>query len=236
MIDLDDVSTWPDAVRSWVDEWAPRLHGTTEYTSDLAVPLEVEREFRALFAGAKLLGDHFTRLLDHEVDRIITEGLEPLTAELLAARIGDARANGAIDADVAATLLEKNLVATGNGAERTGKTCFVIGRGGLDSSVAGCNDQVEYWGGEAIYRSSAAMKQLVRGIGRPAIVSAQVDVARKDVRTFPTLFRLFIGARLATHPAYGEMHVRGGANAADIVGIYRPGEPEYDRFAGLPRS
>jgi hypothetical protein len=235
VIDLDDPATWPARVSNWIAPWVKMLAGTTEYTSDLAVPLEQEHEFRVLFAGDKLLGDHFTRLLDHEVGHVMREGLKPLTAGLLTSRIRDARAHGAIDADVAATLLAGNLLAVGHGAGRTDKACFVIGRRALGSSAAGCDDQLACWGGEAIYRSSAAIKELVRGIGRPAIVTARIDVSERDVLAFPALSRLFVGALLGTEDGYGEMHVAGGVSGPDVVGVYRPGDHEYDRYAGLPR-
>lgn len=236
MVDLDDPSTWPDPVRSWAELWARKLSDSAECTSDLAVPLELENEFRMLFADDKLLGDHFTRLVDHEVDRIGREGLQPLSPELVAMRIEAAAAHRAIDQNTAATLRERNLLATGNGAGRTNKVCFVIGRRALDQSAAGCDDQLACWGGEVVYRSSTEMKELVRGIGRPAIVAARIDVNAQGVLAFPAFSRLFVGALLGTEPAHGEAHVPGGVSGTDIVGVYRPGDREYDRYVGLPRD
>jgi hypothetical protein len=235
-VDLDDPSTWPDKVRSWVEPWAKMLHGTTEFTSDLAVPIELQSEFRSLFAGKMLLGDHFTRLLDHEVELVRQDGLKPLTPQLVATRIEAASAHGALRPDAAAALLERNLLATGNGAGRMNKVCVVIGRRALKQSAAACDDQLACWGGEVIYRSATETKELVRGLGRPALAAVRIDVRVPGMLAFPSLSRLFVGALLGTAPGYGEAHVPGGMGGADIVGVYRPGDGEYDRHLGLPQN
>lgn len=237
MIDIDDETTWPDRVRAWVEPRAERLRGTRKYTCDLAVPLETEDEFRELLAGEIVLADHYTRLLDHEVNRIRREGLKPLTDDLLTSRIIAAHAHCAFDEETKARLLNGHVFSTGRSAGRAGKVCFVLGRSELGSSAAGCDDQLLIWGGEGIFRSDVALADRVRGLGRPAMVVAQLDVSsRETAPSFPPLNRLFVGAVLRTQGTYGEVHLARGVPAPDILGVYQPGDPEYDRYAGLPRT
>jgi hypothetical protein len=48
-------------IRAWVDRYAAALVGTTKYTSDLAIPAELNEEFAAL-VDRPLRAYHCTRL------------------------------------------------------------------------------------------------------------------------------------------------------------------------------
>ena len=70
-IDVDDPTTWPPRVREIVSEWAENCKGTN-YTNDLALPLDLERPFRELLTG------HLLRALPlHEISSSRTgDGVE----------------------------------------------------------------------------------------------------------------------------------------------------------------
>jgi hypothetical protein len=238
MIDVDDPSTWPDRVRAWVEPFAEALRGTTEYTTDLAVPLDLENEFRALLADETVRADHYTRLLDHEVEGIKREGLRPLTEQLVIDRITGACAHGVLDTPTRDFLLSRHVFATGGSSNRADRVCFVLGRGELSWSAAGCDDQLSVWGGEGIYNGAIGVEERVRGLGQPAMVTALIDLSAgwEVIYTAPSLPRLFVGTLLQTRPRHGEAHIIGGIPPEHVLGVHRPGDPEYDRHAGLPRG
>src|SRR4051794_39741687 len=104
-IDLDDPRTWPPAVRSWAQERAAALAGSTEIAGDLNTDLvEREAEFRALFGASKMLVYHCTRLLEWEAEDIRDGGLVPLSGELVERRIARAQERGALSQNEAARL------------------------------------------------------------------------------------------------------------------------------------
>ena len=86
VVDPDRRETWPSEVVSWVEERARVLRGTTNNAPDLKMPSDGQDEFRALFAGKKVLAHHFTRLLDHEIESIRAEGLYARSPKRLSTR------------------------------------------------------------------------------------------------------------------------------------------------------
>src|SRR4051812_42329315 len=126
LIDVDDPTTWSAAVTAWVAPYAESLRGTTNYTSDLKVPLEREDELRALLAGHKLVAYHCTRLLDHEVEGIRAQGLRPLTHELVLERIGRAHELAHLTDAERVELLEQNVFAVKDSRYRENQACLVL--------------------------------------------------------------------------------------------------------------
>jgi hypothetical protein len=87
IIDVDDPTTWPSQIYRITSQWAERLSGTTIYTSDLQLSLDLVETFRELFIGYFVRAYHYTRLLDHEQTMVLSQGLRPLSAEFLFDRI-----------------------------------------------------------------------------------------------------------------------------------------------------
>jgi hypothetical protein len=140
-IDVDDPETWPAEVIDWVTPVADRLRGSTDYTGDLAVPIEREDEFRELLARA-LLAYHCTWLLDQEVEAIRRNGLRMLSKEFVEERIGSAQQSGALDERVANRLRVGNVYALEAHEGRDGRVCLVLGRAIFDKPS---NGQYRLW-------------------------------------------------------------------------------------------
>lgn len=236
IVDIDHQDSWPAAISGWVHARASQLKGTTEYTSDLAVPAEEEESFRRLFAGHLLRAYHCTRLLEHEVPMIRTQGLRMTTEELVVERITQARAHGAISDEVAETLLRHHLFAIKAAEHRDGQVCLILSRRAFDDAVPGVETLLGTWGGEIIYRGTSHRPELSQ-LGRPAIVVAHLDIAGGDRRhlIFTALSRVFVGAALDLPDAYADVFYRASVSAAHIEAIWQPGEPEYDCYPKLPQ-
>jgi chromosome segregation protein len=84
-IDIDEPSTWPSHIYQAVSEWAETCAGTTCYTNNLRLDLELAAPFQQQFAGYFLRAYHYTRLLPHERSMVMTQGLRML-AELTETR------------------------------------------------------------------------------------------------------------------------------------------------------
>jgi hypothetical protein len=75
---------------------------------------------------------------------------------------------------------------------------------------------------------------LVEPIGRPAIVVAQLHVSASTI-TFPSLQKVFVGRLLGTERAAADVFYKEALPADDVVDVWQPGDPEYDRHLALPR-
>ena len=175
VIDLDRPHTWPEATRRWAEQHAARLAGSTEFLADLAIPLELEDEFRQTFGPRNVLAYHCTRLLSHEADAISTDGLRLLDKQLVEDRIADAVAHNALLHDARRRAQTGNVYAIDNSQGRAGQVCFVIGRAAFDEHAGGCDPLLRYWGGEAIRGSPAAVPELAK-VGSPSIVVARPNL------------------------------------------------------------
>jgi hypothetical protein len=236
LVDLDAPSTWPHAVLEWAQAQAAALSGSTEFTCDLSNELiEREAEFRALFDGTKMLVYHCTRLLDWEADDIRRAGLVPLTRDLVERRIDQAERRGVLDAGEADRLRRSHTFALGEEDGRKDQVCFVAGREGLDDS--GIHYLVNLWGGEGIYWAHADDPDPPTE-GRPAIVVAAIDVSDRgrELRFDPALPKLFVGILLGTRDNYADVFLQTAVPASDIIDIWQPGHPEYNRLSNLPSS
>lgn len=170
LVDVEDIATWPSAVKQYADRWAQQLHGTTRYAGDLGVPLEEADEFRRLFQGHLLRAIHCTRLLDHERAWIRERGLREASRQLIADRIHGAHEAGSItsrerDALLAGHALAGRQYALGN---REGQVCFIASRTMLDRDPRSVEPLLRTWGGEVIYNPQSDRKRL-RSIGKPTL-------------------------------------------------------------------
>jgi hypothetical protein len=213
VVDVDDISTWPAHVSEYVDHWANRLRGTTEYTCSLEIPLEQESKFCRMLDGYLVRAYHCTRLLDHECESILKHGLRVLSVDLMVDRIRAACDVGAItDAEYERYLASHALAVSCDKhgvANRINRVCLIFSRTVLDHSATGVKDLLDTWGGEALYsylpgggRRSGDRERL-QEIGHASIVVAHLDVAARidlhrpkcDFIT-PGLDRCFVGAAL----------------------------------------
>lgn len=234
VVDVDRPETWPEATRRWTADRADRLDAG--HTCDLPGWLdEKEDDLRATFGGRKLLAYHCTRLLPHELDSIRVQGLRLLDKALVQDRIAAAIEHG-LSATARAHAETGNIYAIKNLDHREHQVCFVIGRSTLDEHHSGCAPLLDHWGGEAI-RGGPADSPALAGVGTATIVVARLNLTsswRRSV-TFPSLAKIFVGTLLGTEDRGADVFYRDPVPPQDVVDIWQPGHPEYDRHAQLPR-
>jgi len=238
-IDVDDRTTWPSQVVDNVDKWVEQYKGTTEYTSDLALPLEAEDEFRELLSGRLLRAYHCTRLLPHEVRMIENAGLRPLSADLLHDRINSAHEAGAIGPDDARELRAAHVFVTGRQRYRENQVCLILSKSMFLHNRHGCDPLLQTWGGEGIYMSYKAERLLdrLKGLGKPTVVVALLDLGGRGSPhyVFPALHKVFVGAALRLSDVGADVFYKAPVPPEHIERILQPGEPNYESLGDLPR-
>lgn len=199
-IDVDDPNTWPEKVSNMVSQWAEQFRNSTEYTTDLALALDLEEPFRELLNGHLLRGYHYTRLLPHEHAMVLTEGLRPLSLALLADRIEAAYRAGVISVHEANAISKAHVFADGEQQHRAGQVCLVVSRRVFERDPHACLPLLTTWGGEGLYMSSGAalLRRRLTELGSPAVVVALFEVGARAPRSrvFPSLHKVFVGAAL----------------------------------------
>lgn len=242
MIDVDDPTTWPSEVRAIVDEYAGAIVSWSEYSpggasSDFArmdLSGTMELEFRDAIGAQPVMLFHATRLLEHEIAAIRTDGLAPLDEEVRAERIQQAAARvpGALSEPEVELLMASGPLHWDHPQRmRLGQSWFVTRTVLTDS---GLDEIFSRWGGEAISwaahgadddaRRCEAIIDRLSAISHPAVVIVAVDARR--VVSWKSLWPPFVG-RLLGDPTDGEWLVDDGLRmpVADVV---TPGDPGWD--------
>ncbi|WDK51148.1 hypothetical protein JH308_07650 [Xanthomonas campestris pv. campestris] len=175
LLDLSQPNSWPKELRRVIDDLRPVF---------LAWEQDHLEKSASTFDGAmKQLGDalrpfairgfHFTRLTENEAADIRTGGLKVLSPALVARRVAAQVAHGSLTSEQAAQLLKTNQVRDAN---RGGRIWFCF-YPPAEAVKSGVKPLLEHWGGEALYNINAkdpVLGPLLRSIGRPALVQAQV--------------------------------------------------------------
>jgi hypothetical protein len=232
-VDVEDPTTWPEPVHGWARQWSDRPHLSLDPVPvDL---LEREPELRGLLVGHKVRAYHCTRLLEHEVADIRDQGLRKLTPDLIADRITAAHAADAIDDDLRDRLSSRNALEWENAANREGRVCVVLSRNTFDNHASSAAPLLEIWGGEGIYFAwdQSPTEEDLKQIGSPAIVVCQLDVSDPERAWCYSLGDPFVSRLHGDHPE-GELHYESDVPSEDILDIWQPGNPEYDRHTELP--
>jgi hypothetical protein len=93
------------------------------------------------------------------------------------------------------------------------------------------------WGGEVINftRAGQNLEDVVRRIGHPSMVSVALRLDRaRDCSYFPSLMGLFLGR---PSERGGTVYVPApGVAAHEVIDVWYPGHPEYDKYPRLPRD
>ncbi len=236
-LDVDDPSTWPPELRDRAQTLANQLRGTTEYMNDLAVPLEAEADFRALLSGCLVRAYHATRLLDHEVQMIRTQGLRLLSAESVKERINAAYEHSCISAAEQDMLHRSHVFESGEAEYRAGQCCFFLPEAMLWNRPPDINPLLSTWGGEAIKKSSraATLPAKLRKLGKPAVVVAHLDLSPgQEIQVFPGIQKVFPARLLNLEDIGADVFHRRPVPAEHIIAIWQPGDAEYDKFEDFP--
>lgn len=242
IVDVDDPGTWPTPVLEWADAWADEKRGTTEWTSDLKI--YEEEELYRMLSGHLVRAYHCTRLLDHERAMILKQGLRPLSAELVLERIRRAYEIGALTDDERRAFEAGQQFAAQGWGERVRWTrdqvCLVFSRGVFEHDAPGVDPLLSIWGGEAIYFPlEKAHGGRLRSMGKPSIVVAGLDLSSPaplgNHRSSPSLGCCLVAQRLGFENRGSDVFYRGPIAPTNIVTIWQPGDPNYDRHTQLPR-
>jgi hypothetical protein len=238
LVDIDDITTWPREVSDIVGQWAKQYEGTTEYTSDLALPFEAESTIRELLSGHLLRAYHCTRLLPHELQMVRSAGLRPLSAELISDRIDAALTAGEISLSDAEFLHEAHVFASGEHQYRENQVGLILSKLAFQEDPMGCKPLLSTWGGEGMYMSSKAaqIRERLKELGIPTVVVALLDLGGRDCphKVFPALHKVFVGAVLGLKCAWADVFYRAAVPPNHIESILQAGDPSYDRLGMLP--
>jgi hypothetical protein len=241
IIDLDDPRTWPEPVIAFVSDIAQRIDGSADYTNDLDIDRDDEDLFRTTtLTGHLLLAYHCTRLLDHERENIRNQGLRRLTRNLVNERIALAVAVGAISQDEAASIRSGHAFAVGREQYREGQVCLFASRTTFDERVSSLWRLLATWGGEGIYctDSNEIHVARLRTIGSPSVVVATLDMSAgwRTHDAHPGTLRAFTGKLLGFEDHDTGINYTADIAGANILGIWQPGDAEYDLHRDLPSS
>lgn len=228
-IDIDDPTSWPTEIYKAASRWAEECSGKTEYTNDLPLSLELEAPFRYQLAGHLLRGYHYTRLLPHERELVLLQGLRMLSAELLTGRIEAARKIGIISSSEAKTFHAAHVFAVGEQGNRENRVCLTLSKRMFERDPDDCLPFLANWGGEGLYRSSGCVpfRDRLRSIGVPTRVVALIepqDAVRDSC--FPALHKQFVGSLLRLHDIGGEIHYRTKIPPEHIERVEQIGLPQ----------
>jgi hypothetical protein len=237
-VDLDRPSTWPEDLLEAVESLIQRLSSRSRYPLDLRAPDSAVEAFDRVLFGYPIRALHATRLLEHEVDLIRTQGLRLATAELVRDRIEAAYVAGYVtDAD-RDTLHEAHVFTLNETAGRKDQVCLFVSTVPLTSDIGAIAELVGTWGGEILYRSSrsGALPTRLKTLGQPAIVEVTVDLKDEGRKPYfaPDLWKLFVGKRLRLARSTGDVHLYAPVPPSAIVRIAQPGDRAYERYTMLP--
>lgn len=240
-IDPDDLDTWPDALREALEPYAADVPIDTP-TAELSVPLD-DSYVTELLDGRPMRAYHCTRLLPHEVAGVRRDGLRALSRDHADGRIAAALDAGALSSADAARVLAATLYATDDGEwgsateHRDGRVFGVVGSTQFRERPHGFDSLLSTWGGEAVYFPSerTPLAATLRALGRPSVVVLDLDLhdgVRTDVgwtlADVLTAHVALLADRGGTFTRFGDVP------RSQIVDIWQPGSPAYDRFVGLP--
>lgn len=240
IVEVDDPGTWPTAVAEFVTGCEVELRGLGLTPAELVVRADVYDERLAhLLAGHRLRAYHCARLLEHEVAGIRSQGLRPLSAELVADKLEGAVRCGAITADERASLHEHRRL-DGPGLVVEGRVCLALSTVDFGLAAHFFNPLLSCWGGEAIYAAhesgATGLAGKLRRLGRPSIVVAQLKASA--IAATPCLAGPFV-AVVAGWPAEehgADIAYTGPVPPEFVEDVWHPGDAEYDRFPDLTRA
>lgn len=238
-VDLDEPGSWPDELRGAVEGLFRGNPDVAAEAQDRPLSLadaDGDGDVLGALDGHALIAFHCTRFTAEEVATVRAAGLRKLSRELVEDRIAAAEDAGHLSADEASGRREKNVYAIENTTGRIDQVCFVIGRSSLLKDATGLWPLLASWGGESIngWPLPPRGEDPVRAFGSPTIVVARIRPTRAD--TFaPPLACLFL-AKTAGQIASGDVFSKSDVPARDVIAIWQPGSPEYDRHPDLPGS
>lgn len=189
IIAIEQESTWPEIVSTYLDEnlstlekWASKT-ANSDYNDNLIAAYDnIVYGLKVKLDKCALLGYHCTKLVDWEIDEIKANGMSLPNPESLTKRIRKLTASGLIESGIAEQLLVSNAANT---PSRKNRIWFCFFEPKIEES--GVERFFRYWGGEALYimhEETPVMAKILEKIGTPCIIEALVPLAAFDGRSF----------------------------------------------------
>lgn len=220
IVDLDDQSTWPEEVVTFIREKSESID--MEENSSMSIGDHILLSF---LRTSYLLVYHATRLLPHEKEDIRANGLRILTGEFAAKKIRDAVEYGYLTERIGNELQHGTTSWDDSDGERINQICLVFGKSPFKLQELGLRYFFEEWGGEFISYTDAGgkYKTCLKQIGEPAIVKALLPItAESSLVISPELIVSFIEA-IRGENASSTIHLNNEAISSKyILNILRP--------------
>ena len=169
IVDIDDQATWPEKVVTFIEEKSESVD--LEENSSMSIGDDI---MLPLLNTSYLLVYHATRLLPHEKEDILSNGLQILTEELVTQKIQKAVHFEYLTEKMGEELLRGSTLRTRPEEDRANQICFVVGKSPFEREDSELSDFFNIWGGEVINFTSAGDNHMscLKQIGEPAIVKA----------------------------------------------------------------
>lgn len=232
---IDTVESWPDGLADLVADVAAGLPEVTDSVLDLPVNEWDAQRIAEAAVGTHWRLYHCTRLLPHEREVLLADGLHPASEGLLDRKLGDAVTHGYLTDGEAEVLRESHMLRADRGQRaREGHVCALTTRESL-RDLHGLRWLFGHWGGELIYFDQPE-EQLTRlkSLGAPAIVVVDLPlVAPPNRYWYPPFANLLVGRVLGLPEVRGETN-QAVLGAWPVSEVWQPGDPEYDAQGWLP--
>jgi hypothetical protein len=227
-------------VAEFVDGCEAELQRLGLAPTDLVVPAGAyDGQLVRLLADHRLRAYHCARLLEREIVDIRSQGLRPLSAELVEDKLGAAVRCGAITVDERARLHEHRRLG-GPGLVVEGRVCLALSTADFGLAAHFFNPMLSCWGGEAIYAAhesgATSMAGTLRRLGRPSIVVVHIEASA--ITATPSLTGPFV-AVAAGWPAEehgADIACAGPVPPEFVEDVWHPGDARYDQFPDLVRD
>jgi hypothetical protein len=232
IVDPDDEATWPAGLK---EHLLSLPLGDSPFAADQCIAPDSERYFNELLQGVKVRLYHCTRLLAHEVEWVRSEGLLPLTQELIARRVHAFADACGPRLTVQEAVQGQEAHAAEERRSREGQVCLILGSANFEDPGA-TENLLGAWGGEAVYRnnSDAFHGGASLAFGTPSIVIAAVDLVTDPApMCFPDACKVFLGRLRRLERPCADVHLRRAVPPADILDVWHPGSSGYDRLVAL---
>ena len=257
VLDLDDESTWPVELQSFLRERLDMLRAYEQHERDVIdrklagdrtmsyahpptrttrhVSMCFWRQTRGLME-LSLLGYHCTRLHDDEIESIYGGGLRPLSAELARDRVQRRVEAKDLSTEVVQRVLAKSRTKERDGERRTGMLWFLFTAESLRNE-GGLELFFRLWGGEALYfphHEDPEIAPILTHLGTACIVQAAVPA--RAIQTGGSvgerLVRCFLhrrGVRMGERPGW-EGWIAESVPGEGIQRVIRRSDADFERL------
>ena len=199
LLDLDCPRSWPVELLGYLNEHHDLFRGWVNGQGQVSAKAHDEawRGLRRALQPYQILGWHYTRLTDAEVEVIRRKGMQLPDAEMLASRIDGLVKTSLITPDIARRLKSENRASEQSGGVYF---CFFPPRNDDEGAIGRF---FRHWGGEALYvyhEDDPITSPAISCVGTPCIVEADVPISllRMEGNLVPSIYLRYLASCDAT--------------------------------------